>query len=142
MTSYTSKDNIFHYTKLQTVLEDILPILKLRFNNFSDSHDPREYKDPRIGPKYNVIVYDDVRMKNIQDRILQSRLDQHKVICFCRNPQSKKSDRFGWRKPRMWAQYSGNQTGICLVFSKSRLINQLYRSFDSKKHIMWKCEIR
>ena len=69
MTSYTSKDNIFHYTKLQTVLEDILPILKLRFNNFSDSHDPREYKDPRIGPKYNVIVYDDDRMKKIQDFI-------------------------------------------------------------------------
>lgn len=129
---YKSKDNIFHYTKVQTALEYILSTLELRFNKFLDSNDPREYKDSRIGPRYNVIIYDDDRMKKIQENIIQSKLEQYKVICFCINPQSKKSDRYGWRKPRMWAQYSVNHNGVCLVFSKSKLANQLNKSFKKK----------
>ena len=36
----------------------------------------------------------------------------------------------GWAKPRMWAQYGLNHTGVCLVFSKEELERQLSRIAD------------
>ena len=132
MIAYTKKDEIFHYTKLQTAIEKILPTLSLKFSEFSKSHDPIEYKDYEKGPKYNIIRYDDKRRARIQSKILKCKFEHYKVLCFCRNPQSKKSNRFGWRKARMWAQYAEDNTGVCFVFSKYKLIDQLKKTFNKR----------
>ena len=61
---------------------------------------------------------------------LSDWLRQHiKIGCFAQDSQVQTSDDpgyyRGYSKPAMWAHYAGNHTGVCLVFEKAKLVDQL-----------------
>ena len=133
-----SQDALFHYARLSTAIEKILPTGQLKPSRFCDTNDPREYKflflnligwslPPETQPLYDAA-------HPVFDRIFRH---QCKVLCFCSNlptpinmprdterqidiPQSP-----GWNKSRMWSQYGENHSGICLVFSREALHRKL-----------------
>jgi hypothetical protein len=60
-------------------------------------------------------------------------------LCLCRNAEShlkypgtgvfEPIEHYGFAKPRMWDQYGGRYSGVCIALSKNRLINQLPPDF-------------
>lgn len=62
-----------------------------------------------------------------------------KTISFSIGEYNKKAinenNRPGYLYPRMWAQYGNNSRGICLVFKKDKLINDMRKQLSSDFHI-------
>jgi len=133
-----SDDALFHYTRTSIALERILSSGKLRLGLLKDTNDPREYKFKLLnlqGWSLPDGVEDLVRDAHpVFDRILRA---QCRVVCFCTNalPEieldtgefeiDQYASNIGWNKSRMWSQYSENHHGICLVFSKAAIQEQL-----------------
>ena len=140
-------DALFHYTKLSTCIEKILPKKQLRLSSLKDTNDPREYKFSylssigRKAPKGKEEYYD--QCYPIFDRIVKHEC---RIICFCSNAKPVITDDCGeiindlvptvegWAKSRMWSQYGESQNGVCLVFSKSSLLKYLDRISDIHSH--------
>ena len=133
-----SDDALFHYTRTSTALERILPDRRLRLSLLKDTNDPREYKFKllnMVGWSLPPGAEDRLdRAHPVFDRILRSEC---RVMCFCTNvPPTVKTDdgelhvdpyssNVGWNKSRMWSQYGENHHGVCLVFSKAAILDQL-----------------
>ncbi|MEF3306259.1 DUF2971 domain-containing protein [Paenibacillus sp. GYB003] len=125
---------LYHYTTNETALEHILTSNELRFSPLIKTNDPKETKDWQFS--YRIDSID--RNKELPDiaHLFKEELQRRcKVVCFTRDDprkfvsgQSRILHR-GYCRPRMWAQYANNHTGVCLVFDKSKLndliINQL-----------------
>ena len=138
-----SVDALFHYTKLPIAVEKILFDRKLRLSLTKNTNDPREYSyryfyatGSRMPPGFQHLY---TQALDELDRLLHS---EGRILCFCSNKRPTiMSDRShaqedpmavptGWAKPRMWAQYGLNHTGVCLVFSKEELERQLSHIAD------------
>lgn len=119
---------LYHYTTKEAGLGNILPQRHLRLGPLSWTNDPRERQqwivslsggpDPLPQPgEFQRIVYE-------TDRLIKTRA---KVVCLSRDdpdgmrkPPHENFAR-GWAHSRMWAQYAGGHTGLCLVFERARL---------------------
>jgi hypothetical protein len=135
-----SHDAIFHYTRLPTAIEKILSDGRFRLGQLRDMNDPREYKFKLLGmigwslPPEAPDLYD--KCHPVIDRIVRHEC---RIGCFCTNQKGPilSEDRStledpipstnGWSKSRMWSQYGENQHGICLVFSRKYLEEELHR---------------
>lgn len=105
---------IYHYTKFDTFIYDILPKMQLKFGSFLNCNDPFEF-------------YQSVRV-NLNKRILpntsqyfdefEKQIKKHKFLCFSKDFEERK----GWQLPTMWAHYGDNHNGVCLEFD--------YEQFD------------
>jgi hypothetical protein len=128
---------LYHYTTIPTSLEYILSTHKLRFNSILHTNDPRETKDwnftielPKgINHEYVEQNYD--LFNNIQIRANELVKHGIKLACFSLDNQAicEESNAYdfgrGYAKSRMWAQYAGNHTGLCLVFDKEQLVKDI-----------------
>ena len=133
-----SDDALFHYTRTSIALERILPDGKFQLSLLKDTNDPREYKFKLLnmqGWSLPKGVEDlDRDAHPVFDRILRT---QCRVMCFCTNalPEieldagkveiDQYASNIGWNKSRMWSQYGENHHGICFVFSKAAILEQL-----------------
>jgi hypothetical protein len=129
---FNSEDAICHYTSIENGM-DILSSGKIKLSPFKDANDPFEFLDkPFIGNQGDINIHMDSRSVgsfHINDDI------KHRVkfLSFCTNYDSKvicgetgserteKSIYKCYGKPRMWAQYGRNHSGLCLIFSKKKL---------------------
>lgn len=78
---------------------------------------------------------------------VENRINQVKQVCFCMNDKSGKYDKerikpfeyFGCMEPRMWEQYGDKYGGVCLVFSKKKLIEKLDKDalYDDVNYITY-----
>jgi Protein of unknown function (DUF2971) len=125
---------LHHYTSLDTALAYILPRQELRLNPFRNTNDPREYKDFSIrlaGIPVGTAVYEKVR------RIAQGLLkDTWSLACLTMdNPQAgdhvSSWDR-GWARSRMWAQYGHAHSGVCLVFDRGRMVEDVVAQLEAE----------
>jgi hypothetical protein len=117
---------LFHYTRLATAIEKILPTLKLRFSRFSTMRDPRE-----THWAFSASFFGDIPGSNSTFWRIQSRLHELKstvrVLSLTeddrrqRQPHDEVFSR-GFSHPRLWEQYAGNHAGVCLVLSKDALL--------------------
>jgi hypothetical protein len=141
-----SGDALFHYTKLSTAIEKILAEKRLRLSLLKDTNDPREYQFKLLGmtgwslPPEARDLYD--RCHPVLDRIVRFEC---RVLCFCTNAKGNIIQKnggpledpipsvSGWAKSRMWSQYGESQHGICLVFSRSSVQNEIEKFSDSIK---------
>lgn len=139
-----SDDALFHYTRTSTALERILPDGKLRLSLLKDTNDPREYKFKLLNmlgwslPEGIADVYRDAH--TVFDRIIRMEC---RVGCFCTNAApvielengkteiDRHSSNVGWNKPRMWSQYGENHHGICLVFSRTGILQGLKMPYQT-----------
>lgn len=115
---------LYHYTTKEVALEHILYDGKLRASPLEKTNDPREskhwlHKSSATEP----LSEDDYLQIN---RELNDRLKMHcRMASFSTDADELPQDhnqRNGYSYSRMWAQYAGDQSGICLLFDKATLV--------------------
>lgn len=128
---------LFHYTSREAALEHILPTGRLRFGRLPRTNDPREFA--AVLPGIAGFVGDDDELTTrspfelIEDANELLRGSVH-VLCFTEDrPSGVSYGRYGNGpcRARMWAQYAGNHTGVCLVFDGDRLDRAALDQFKS-----------
>ena len=132
------EDIIYHYTKASTAIDHILFDKHLKFSNVRKSNDPIESKPAhRINIGSKSVNLDKVSMcdlSNLRDFIMKLENSIHQ-ISFCKNEIGQNfaspnyhgqiegnEEYFGFTKPRMWEQYADNYSGVCIAFSKQKLL--------------------
>jgi hypothetical protein len=114
----TETDSLYHYCKLSTAIEFILPEKRLLLNTLGRTNDPRENKsfvfaglnfDP---DKINILDHSNVISQEIRKDC--------KILCL----SGDSSPYFGYELSRMWAMYGDNHKGVCVEISKERFINK------------------
>jgi len=133
-----NEDIIYHYTMASTAIDHILFEKHLKFSNVRKSNDPIESKPAhRINIGSKSVNLDKVSMcdlSNLRDFIMNLE-NSIRQISFCKNEMGKdfassnyhgdikgNEEYFGFTKPRMWEQYADNYSGVCIAFSKPKLL--------------------
>ena len=150
-------EEVCHYTKANTALK-ILSTKKLRISQFKVTNDPRESKERNAAIIW--VTYDAGDIKKgytslssnpTQDKIAQQihqianriALEEWKVLCVTlHRPAKAVSDiqdevynhciRHGYSRPRMWAQYAENHTGVCFVIDAKKLNEIIHNTLNSR----------
>lgn len=135
---------LYHYTKLSTFLEHILPTLKLRFSKFKGSRDPYEYI-----PRRYIFLDAEQEVLKIEHPIIYESFEDINRYCenslflsFCmpkyRTENHSLQDDIiyqGYDKPRMWDQYGDGNQGICLGFNKDKLLKSFSETQNQNSEI-------
>jgi hypothetical protein len=121
------EDLIFHFTTRAVAFEHILynRTLKLglrsEFDDIAESSKVVITVSSKVGPAES-----EAEVRAIGDKITKlQRFSEHglRALCFC---SKQTTDYPGFVKsPRMWSQYANGQNGVCLVFSKTKLIETI-----------------
>lgn len=139
---FGSEDLIFHYTKFETFFCHILKNHTLRFSRLTEKNDPYEILPIKVPMTQRVFLAPEkIQLNEIEDLFDKERIRIGPTVrfaSFCRNienpikgqPQIRN---LGCLRMRMWSQYAQNHTGLCLVFSKSRLIDAITEQLRTLK---------
>lgn len=135
----SSNDSVFHYTKKATAIEKILYKKSYLLSSLATTNDPSEYKSKMIGASgwgwHEGMENKQHEMFKILDRLLNKNTQ---LISCCSNSfDGKELVSHGCIKSRMWAQYGENHGGVCLIFSKDKLLRSLRNVCSDKKLIFW-----
>lgn len=127
---------LYHYTSAETTRDHILRTQTLRFGSFTKTNDPKEKKQWEFSPGTNGATdFKTVRTDEISTKLSNALKQNTKIACFCRDRQPLTGDQLrdifqrGWSKPRMWAHYAKNRTGVCLVFDRQLLELAVCKTF-------------
>jgi hypothetical protein len=127
---------LFHYTSAST-LAAILDSGNMRLGSYSRTNDPRETKEWEP-----TITLPDVSVRPAEKYLHSTKEDYRKVVdavngllrrgarlaCFTSDSDRTSSQNDGtlfhrgWARARMWQQYADAHRGACLVFDRSKLI--------------------
>ena len=131
---------LYHYTKFDTFIDDILPKMQLKFFPFASSNDQFEFSRLfRIDVSEFSIRYG----KEIAE-VYFRQMNKYKFICFSKD----KGKNPGFKLPTMWAHYGEKHNGVCLeiesdkldfsTFKKSSIIKGPVRYYvpDSEKVVL------
>lgn len=135
-------DIIYHYTKASTAIDFILYNNKLKFNQALKSIDPIESRKADRGTIYYGIEAEKLTTKqqyldeNELHAFLNDMQEQFSLICFCQNSIGSDfasenyistfdghQELFGFTKLRMWDQYADKFSGVCIAFSKEKILS-------------------
>jgi hypothetical protein len=125
-------DCLYHYTKLSTAIESILPTWKLKMNPFSKMRDPRESK--RWGleghGRGSADALEDVQKFAEMNALAEELKDRVKVLALTRDDPSERSAETaifgsGLAHPRLWEHYAESHRGVCLCFDRVMLTTRL-----------------
>jgi len=133
---------IYHYTSRETALEYIFTSGKIQLNTFANLNDPRESKDW----SFSLSVPDDVEIDSeeffdIQRQGTNYAKNHCKILCMVQDDPRAVANgpdymfHRGFSRPRMWAQYSGNHTGVCLIFDRAKLEETIKLELTAKGDI-------
>ena len=125
----TVTDNlVYHYTTRATALEKILTSGKIMLNVLKATNDPREYLDRSVtvigGSEDTKPVWQALALVN------ENRKQKTKVLCLTVDDMAHRRFglmRRGFARSRMWAQYGEDHRGMCLVFDKSALEEEIQK---------------
>jgi hypothetical protein len=144
--SYTRKV-LFHYTTKEVAIERILHNLTIKLGSIKRTNDLRE-TDPWT---FGMIIEDNSIApsgeesleitKKIDENLKQSIL----IACFTQDqpdlwPERGDPDKYvredlgpqGYEHDRMWAQYAGNHTGVCIFFDREELTRRIEQHFSGR----------
>lgn len=119
---------VYHYTTREAALGSILPQRQLRLGLLTWTNDPRESQQWLV----SLSSAGDHSVADEEFRTIVREADQlikatTKVACLTRDdpdgmtqPPNEPFAR-GWAHSRMWAQYAGGHSGVCLIFDRARL---------------------
>lgn len=140
--SIYNNDTIYHYTKASTAIDFILFHNQLKFSNARKSYDPIESRKA-----HRSTVYHDSEVNKQRDKQhsqdageLHAYIDnieqQFLQVCFCQNTMGSDfaseyyfstfqghEELFGFTKLRMWDQYAEHFSGVCIAFSKEKVLS-------------------
>jgi hypothetical protein len=126
---------VYHYTRAETLINNILPSMVLQMGSYQRLNDPREAKSwpfkfysrsPGGNALFTAALFAEAT-KNITQKTL--------VLCCSRDDPSvdKNSEdlpiRSGYGHPRMWAQYADQHKGVCLVLDQELLHQRILAHF-------------
>ena len=120
-----------HYTRADTAFECILPSGKLRMNPYSRMRDPFEIKRPTVLSAGSIGSDHDTDSRvfwGVQSLVSKSR-DQYCLLSLTQGVEGG-SGREGmllcpWARARMWEQYGQDHAGVCLVFERDKLVEEV-----------------
>lgn len=122
---FPQEDLLFHYTNSRTAIEHILNNAQIRFNPLTHINDPLEFSDLQhigISSEGDERLWDAVELGNNTNK----ERKKIKLACFCTDEINKfEIINRGYSRARMWSQYGENHKGICIVFRKSTLIDDI-----------------
>lgn len=135
-----NEDVVYHYTKASTAIDFILFNEQLKFSRRKYSIDPIESRKANRGI-VSTRTYDTKRDKEFTNEsnrlasLVMNLENTFNQICFCKNYLGSDfasenyhtqfeghEEIFGFTKARMWERYADNYSGVCLAFSKKKLI--------------------
>jgi hypothetical protein len=130
---------------LATALEHILPDQKLRLSPFANMSDPRESsdwkfitRDFRVTLGSGAVQYNALRTANALKRtwtVLALATDDPGAT-----PGSASVFARGFARPRMWRYYGGDHTGVCLVFDRSAMVEEVGMQLGAEGAQQWHAE--
>ncbi len=143
--NFKNEDVLYHYTSFDIAYEKILYEMQLKFSLRSVADDPYESFNfyNRISLKFQSDSSMDKetlkeRSREISIRINKIIKSQTYCLYFCMNNIKADmnnghyvNEHFGFAKPRMWSQFGRKHTGVCLVFLKSKLVDDFNKDFDN-----------
>ena len=142
-------DIIYHYTKAATAIDFILFNNQLKFNGARKSYDPIESRKAERKTVYYDSEVDKLRSKqHSQDAnelhvFVDDMEKQFNQVCFCQNRMGSDfaseyylsnfeghEESFGFTKLRMWDQYADKFSGVCIAFSKEKILSLNSKQFE------------
>ena len=130
---------LFHYTKLSTAVDGILKSGTIQFGKLQNTNDPYERQimalDLDIGsanfsaghPHRELLRHAYSELTNVHSgcNLLCTTMDVPTT------EHTRGFRRRGFNVPNLWAHYGDNHKGICLVFNKARLVQEVQRISES-----------
>ena len=142
---------IYHYTKLSTAIEFILPTMKLRTNFLSKMNGPKENQKWAFGSinlpyeKLYPEIYlnNDINVAHFASQYAFGEEVKSKIqaLCFVYSDEYE-----GYENEMMWAQYAENHSGICLeideeIFLEENKNTDIFKfqkvKYNPRKHENW-----
>jgi hypothetical protein len=132
-------ERLYHYTRLDTALQRIVPSQELKLGPFSSMRDPRESADWSIavgGYAGDVDLRNDVRDFWAFNRRINELKSYVKVLSLTQDT-TREGDRTavafgrGYAHPRLWEHYGDNHRGVCLCFDLKTLVQRLGQRLTS-----------
>lgn len=135
----SNDDAVFHYTRRTTALEKILSKNCFKFSSLMNTNDPYEYKSKMIGAVgwgWNAKVEKEIfQTCNLVDKLLSENISF--LSCCANTIENSLLTNHGCLKSRMWSQYGENHEGICLAFSKEKLLKLIYENNKKDEYIIY-----
>lgn len=141
--SSAKRNYVYHYTSKEAALEKILSNRVLKFGTFETVNDPRESQDWCFTE-----IYDSTQVcfVSLSETPKKAKYMSHlakglcKLFCVAKDdlkyPGADKSLFYkGYARPRMWSQYAGNHTGVCLVFDEDILNTEIESHMKDKSNL-------
>lgn len=123
-------NRIYHYCKLSTAIELILPKFKLLLNNIKNTNDPREYKEFVFAQRY--LSTNEINLTDTNRQVSDLLREDCKVLCFSLDYKHF----WGNAYANMWAHYGDNHQGVCLEIDRVEFIeeniNKIKRKYFQK----------
>jgi hypothetical protein len=128
---FESDRYLYHYTRWERLL-DIAHGQALRLSPVTTMNDPKESKRWLVSQSTFSRTTPKNTLRGAWEAMEEYR--RHvKVAAFATDtPGDSDADvRFGagYARPRMWAQYSANHTGACIVFDRAELLKRFAEQF-------------
>ena len=129
----------FHYTTRDAAFEHILPTGKLRFSKLEQMRDPMESKDLHwpagwfpVGEDENVkqLAYSDFARAATEIR-RRTHLLALTVDALGYSPGAE-AFAAGWSRARMWEHYAEQHAGVCLIFDRRSLTDNLTADLEDQ----------
>lgn len=118
---------VYHYTSRETAIEYILESFKILANSFLLLNDPKESKNWWFVAE-DTEGFTAENSQSLHDAMINSQYlikDNCKIFCCSRDlPSTGYNPSYlgrGFAKPRMWATYGRNHSGVCFAFDKEKL---------------------
>lgn len=151
-----SKSSIFNYMKTEAFFTNVYSKKKFRFSNLELTNDPYEYKTvPSFSYPYsNEVEISKKELDSCNDVVKEiNRIRKRLCIgCFCYNEDDTLTEynlktgylyyaQKGFDHARMWSQYGEDHKGLCLVFDKNILLEEV-QSICSEKDLLFDSNIQ
>lgn len=138
-----------HYTKKDIALEKILFKRQIKLGSCGNTNDPKEsgWQSTAVAAPINNDLHIDF-LNKIATEADKIRKEEWKVLCLTKHsPKRKPNDRIkgdvvrwfspGYSRPRMWAQYAENHSGVCLIFDGKQLHENIEKELKSRCKIIY-----
>lgn len=142
-------EEVCHFTKAETAIDKILLENKLKIGQLRYTNDPRESrtKEPLLFHRSDLPINTDPKGIELKSKISAEsqriQLDEWKVLCVSLHRARIKSKdpnyavynlhvRNGYSNPAMWAHYTENHKGVCLIFSGKALHQNIQNELGDK----------
>lgn len=131
-------NELCHYTKKDTALEKILSDRQIKISPIGLTNDPKESRPSTPAVMASTINGKEhlEAMPKIHEEMVRAFREEWKVLCMTKHlPQKsykeviknhvKHQFSYGYNRPRMWAQYAENHSGVCIIFDGKKLHNNI-----------------